>query len=79
MVIGRELDALISKVIFGEEYPFNDFFQDYSRPWVEDPIAFENCPHYSTDISEAWKVVEKLLSILSNASSWVFNAEACTK
>jgi Phage ABA sandwich domain len=66
MKIGRELDSIVSQEIFGAEYPFNDFFKDYVRLWVEDPIAFEDCPHYSTDISEAWKVVEKLLIMLPN-------------
>jgi hypothetical protein len=63
---GRKLDALVSKKIFGEKFPFNRQFKDYYRPWAEDPIAFESCPPYSSDIGEAWKVVEKLLTLLPN-------------
>lgn len=66
MKAGRKLDALISEKIFGEKFPYNKQFKDYYRPWVEDPIAYESCPNYSTDISAAWQVVAKLLPMLPN-------------
>ncbi len=66
MKAGRKLDSLISEKIFGEKYPYNKMFKDYYRPWVEDPIAYEECPHYSTNIKSAWEVVEKLLTMLPN-------------
>ena len=56
------MDALIAKKIFNEDYSFNKIFKDYVRPWAEDPIAFETCPHFSTDISKAWQVVEKIIN-----------------
>ena len=62
----RKLDSIISEKVFGEKFHFNERFKDYYRPWAEDPIAFEPCPRYTTDIREAWKVVEKLLTILPN-------------
>jgi hypothetical protein len=35
-------------------------------PDPEDPIAYDVCPHYSTDIAAAWQVVEKLLALVEN-------------
>ncbi len=63
---GGKLDALIAEKLFGDKFEFHKTFDGYYRPWVEDPIAFEPCPDYSTDISAAWKVVEKLLTLLPN-------------
>lgn len=44
VVASRDLDALISVKVFGKLPSF----------------ALDNFPHYSTDISAAWEVVEKL-------------------
>jgi len=66
MKAGRKLDSLVSEKVFGEKYPFDKKLKDYYRPWVEDPIAYEPCPYYSSDIEAAWQVVEKLLSLLPN-------------
>jgi len=66
MKAGRKLDSLVSEKVFGEKYPFDKKLKDYYRPWVEDPIAYEPCPYYSSDIKAAWQVVEKLLSLLPN-------------
>jgi hypothetical protein len=66
MKAGRKLDSLISEKVFGERFPFNKQFKDYYRPWAEDPIAYEPCPYYSSDIKSAWTIVEKLLSLLPN-------------
>lgn len=64
--ISTEFDALVALAVFGDRYEYNSIFNDYSRPWKEDPIAFEPCPAYSTCISDAWTVVEKLLTVLPN-------------
>jgi len=61
---GRELDALIGGKLFGIRYEF--VYNDYMIPDSEDPIAYDVCPNYSTDISAAWQVLEKLLSIIEN-------------
>jgi len=66
MKAGRKLDSLVSEIVFGEKFPFNRQLKGYYRPWAEDPIAYESCPHYSSDIKEAWKIVEKLLTLLPN-------------
>ncbi len=49
---GRELDALISKNIFGAYIPENADLQ-----YLETCLAL---PHYSTDIAAAWSVVENM-------------------
>ena len=61
---GRELDALIGEKLFGIHYEF--VYNDYMIPDPEDPIAYDVCPHYSTEITAAWQVVEKLLSLTEN-------------
>jgi len=71
MEAGRKLDAQISKKVFGETFPYNKMFKDYYRSWAEDPIAYEPCPYYSTDIKAAWKVVEKLLTLLPNEDFYI--------
>ncbi len=58
---GRELDALIGEKLFGVRYEF--VHDDYMIPDPEDPIAYDVCPHYSTDITAAWQVLEKLMSM----------------
>ena len=59
----RELDAQIAEQVFGEKYDFCEEFDDYCRPDPDDPVAYDCCPDYSTDISAAWKVVERILSM----------------
>ncbi len=61
---GRELDALIGEKIFGVRYEF--MHNDYMIPDPEDPVAYDVCPHYSTDIAAAWQVLEKLLTMTEN-------------
>src|SRR5574341_430621 len=61
---GRELDALIGWKLFGIRYEF--IYDDYMIPDPDDPIAYDVCPHYSTDIAAAWQVVEKLLTLVEN-------------
>ena len=60
---GRELDALVAEKILGGRYEFLELVGDYCRPDPEDPIAYDCCPRYSIDISAAWQVVEKLLTM----------------
>lgn len=66
MKSGRELDALVAEKVMGwtgikpylksvgqhEFLTYVGWFQEDGLPKVE-------IPHYSTDIAEAWKVVEK--------------------
>ncbi|MGH7452600.1 MAG: hypothetical protein ACRENG_14735, partial [bacterium] len=59
---GRELDALIGRELFGTNYEF--VYDDYLIPDPEDPIAYDVCPHYSTDIAAAWQVIEKLFTLI---------------
>ena len=66
MQAGIELDSIIAERVFGDKFEYQQRFKGYYRPWKQDPIAFEPCPKYSTDIKEAWKVVEQLLRILPN-------------
>jgi hypothetical protein len=55
MKAGRELDALIHKSVFNGQHKagFNDYGMYVSVHWSQ-------IPHYSTNISDAWLVVEKL-------------------
>ena len=61
-----KLGAIVAETVFGDKFEYHPIFKDYNRPWVEDPIAFEPCPPYSTNIEHAWTVVEKLLTKLPN-------------
>jgi hypothetical protein len=61
---GNKFDALVAETVFDDKFEFHKSFDGFYRPWAEDPIAFEPCPNYSTDISAAWKVAEKLLPLL---------------
>ena len=60
---GRELDALVAGRVMGWRPPRFDDFGDIGRSIVESEgrDLFEP-PRYSTDISAAWEVVEKLRS-----------------
>jgi len=64
MKAGIKLDKIIAEKLFGDRFEYHRKWKGYYRPWEEDPIAFEPCPRYSTDISAAWRIVEKLLQIL---------------
>lgn len=55
MEAGREMDQLIYDQIFRKAY-----FEHYTH-MVPDGFDFLNIPNYSTDISSAWDVVEKLI------------------
>jgi hypothetical protein len=66
MKAGRKLDVLIAEKLFNDIFPFQKFLRNYCRPLPDDSLAFEPCPHYSTDIKAAWKIVEKLLTMLPN-------------
>lgn len=65
---GRELDALVAVKVFGwseerkADYPPNSeraAANCWHRPLIAAPCSL---PHFSTDISAAWLVVEKLLA-----------------
>ena len=50
---GRELDALVMESVFGIKR--NDGTEQY--------VIGHNLPHFSTDISAAWEVVEKMIEL----------------
>ncbi len=70
MKAGRELDALVAEKVFGINVVKSEhkngyaYYTDGEPDW--DWIRFEGSslqnaiPMYSTDISDAWKVIEKL-------------------
>lgn len=66
----RELDALIAKKVFGLVQS-----ETQSHLW-RDPSRFENpampLPNYSTSISDAWTVVEKLISKKNYVDVYMF-------
>lgn len=82
MPAGREMDALVAKKIFGKVRcqarchkrgvrGSMDGTYCYAQP--DSPAQGANIPHYSTDISAAWEVVEKIrsssgLSVIVEAS-----------
>ncbi|GCL71778.1 hypothetical protein PN4B1_16830 [Paenibacillus naphthalenovorans] len=60
---GRELDALVAeKVMRGtaHTYVFNNKTINGMMFQIEDGVIISRVPHYSTDISSAWEVQEKL-------------------
>ena len=66
MNAGRELDALVAEKVMGLNFPDN--YLEAEKRWVNlDPtpadciIMMNVIPHYSTQIADAWRVVEKLL------------------
>lgn len=72
MVAGRELDALVAKLIMGANYPrlsreeiesfgYQDFYDE--NGWNV------NIGEYSTDISAAWKVVGHFIA--AGCAAWV--------
>ena len=67
---GKELDELVAESIFGwKKIPLTPTFP-YELDWMWDKkegcLRFEaqECPNYSTDIRQAWKVVDKLEEIM---------------
>ena len=63
MKAGRELDALIAEKVFGLKIEWEHYAAG-SRPMVitEDVRGNNMASHYSTQIADAWLVVEKLHS-----------------
>jgi len=62
MKAGRELDMLIAEKVFGRERMLARFGFEHGEPeyhWGY-PMGHDRADHYSTNISAAWKVVEKL-------------------
>lgn len=64
MPAGRELDALVAERVMGLEKHggLNAAGTSTSEVWMKDgkQISFAEPPTYSTDIAEAWEVVEKI-------------------
>lgn len=64
---GRELDALVAEKVFGVDV--GDIYYDSTMQ----EITNFSIPHYSTDISAAWEVVEKFGRfdlILNGSGAW---------
>ena len=58
----RELDCWIAQHLFNEKYPFvGDPWNDYVQR--VNVICAKKCPHYSTDISAAMLVEDKILEM----------------
>ncbi|MNI36911.1 hypothetical protein D3C73_909790 [compost metagenome] len=55
---GRELDVLVEKYVFGNQISWMQ--DEYSDPVPVAGVHGYIIDHYSTDISAAWEVVEKL-------------------
>jgi hypothetical protein len=55
MLPGKEMNDLITKYVFGGTHPYLISFLDRCGE-----IDHVSPPNYSTDISAAWKVVEKI-------------------
>lgn len=56
---GRELDAEITRKIFGEEVKLIDLLA-WPKGYYRDGDITKPVPRYSTDISAAWEVVDKI-------------------
>jgi len=50
---GRQMDSMIADKVFG-------YIVSYPSTALKDGEAWRGVPAYSTDISDAWKVVDKL-------------------
>jgi len=56
---GPELDALIAEKVMGWEYLPHRLDQGW--PWkVQDGVRATKCPKYSTQMTSAWEVAEKI-------------------
>ena len=63
MEAGREMDALVAEKVMGYEVYRHEYsYHDTVNEFTETEYIVENIrvPSYSTDISAAWQVVEKL-------------------
>jgi ABA sandwich protein len=67
MKIASELDCEVAAKVFGWLYTATDGITNYGSPIWDEKDKYENCgdgykriPHYSTDISAAFLVVEKM-------------------
>jgi hypothetical protein len=70
MEAGRKLDAIIHEKVFGKKsYWVGN--EGLKQPY---PVSAEKLPCYSTDISAAWSVAEKIWSMPPNVQA-IFEAE----
>jgi hypothetical protein len=65
MTAGRELDALIAERVMGHVlkspvYATPDYVLEWDGPPGNGTSRARELPHYSTEITAAWEVVEKL-------------------
>lgn len=69
----RELDAFLHERIFGEEVVWND-----GEPYAPPHYGFyQTVPHYSTDITAAMQLAEKLRQLECRVSIYLF-PDDCT-
>jgi len=65
MEAGREMDALVAEKVMGHtvgrDATLETFYPQYTTT-VETSEGFTILAHYSTDISAAWRIVEKFKS-----------------
>ena len=64
----RELDALVSKMVFNIKTEYCHWFEGSTRHYDYMNDNHEIIPHYSTDISAAWEVFEWLIAKHSDAT-----------
>ena len=67
---GRELDALVAQAVFNEEVRQKRAVHDIDNLYISGELPL---PQYSTDISAAWQVVEKIkhtLFIIRQDDAW---------
>ena len=65
MEAGRELDALVAERVMGLDVKITDWKSDrYGRYKVKHyRVGNSFLPEYSTDISAAWTVIEKMINL----------------
>ena len=64
---GRELDVLVRTIIIGDKRDWHDkSFHDQTHGDTSCGHCTDWVPKYSTDISAAWEVVEKLHELFPN-------------
>lgn len=56
---GRKLDALVAEKVMGFSDVHEHIYSSGEKQWVHGD--FRSLPRFSTDISDAWKVVEKFI------------------
>ena len=71
---GKELDVLVAEKVMGWEYKHDG--KKGLMAWFGDGVFKGNCFNPSTDISAAWKVVEKMncpyiIASTEDGESWV--------